>query len=78
MYERPIELRAGEPVRVRILVSGTCCVAYINDCVAMSSRMYDHRAGKWGVYVTEGQATFSQTTMRACGTDRPRRRQRLP
>jgi beta-fructofuranosidase len=58
--ERPLALAAGEPVRLRVLVDDTCVVAYANDKVALSCRMYDHRQGQLRLFVTEGEAQFGR------------------
>jgi beta-fructofuranosidase len=64
MIERPLVLQPGRPVRLRILVDGTCLVAYANDEVALSCRMYDHRSGRLGLFVSEGKARFEDMTVR--------------
>jgi beta-fructofuranosidase len=53
-------------VRFRMLIDGTCVVAYVNDKTALSCRMYDHRAGKLGLFVNEGQAHFSRVIVKRC------------
>ena len=58
VLERPLALAAGEPVRLRVLVEGTVFVAYVNDRIALTARGYNHRAGAWGVFVSEGRASF--------------------
>jgi len=63
MLERPLALSAGTPVRLRVIADGTCLVVYAND-TALSCRMYDHREGALGVFVTEGQADFKQMEMK--------------
>ena len=57
--ERPLDLPAGQPVRLAIYVDGTLCEVYVNNEVAMSARLYNHRAGQWGLFVSEGTATFT-------------------
>jgi len=68
MLERPVEFRRGEPIRLQVLVSGTCLVAYINDRVALSCRMYEHTGGTWGAFVEDGAVEFSSITLRTRGT----------
>jgi beta-fructofuranosidase len=58
MVERPVALPAGQPVRLQVIVDGSVIVAYVNDRVALSARGYDHMAGEWGTFVSEGRATF--------------------
>jgi len=64
MLERPLAIKAGQAIRLRVLVSGTCLVAYANDTVALSCRMYEHRVGRLGLFVTEGRAQFSRVSIR--------------
>jgi len=56
--ERPIEIKPGRH-RLSVLVDGTACVAYLDDKVAMSTRMYDRHGGGIGLFVGEGDATFT-------------------
>ena len=60
MLERPLAMPAGEPVRLRLIADGTNLVVYANDQVALSCRMYNHRQGQFGLFVTEGRAEFSR------------------
>ena len=59
--ERPLTLRAGESVTLKVLVEGTVCEVYAADQVALSLRFYDHRAGSWGVFAQDGTARFTGT-----------------
>lgn len=68
MLERPLNVKAGQPVRLRVLVDGTCVVVYANDLVALSCRMYDHREGRLGLFVAEGEATFDHVSIREGST----------
>ena len=65
MYERPIEIDAGDPIHFSVVVEGTNLVAYINDEVALTSRMYDHPNGSIGLFISEGRAIFSNIIL--CG-----------
>jgi beta-fructofuranosidase len=65
MLERPLSLEAGSPVTLRALVDGSCLVAYLNDRVALSCRMYDHPEGALGLFVREGRVTFRELRCRA-------------
>jgi len=65
MLERPLTMKAGAPVHLTLLVDGTCLVVYADDEVALCCRMYEHRAGGLGLFVTEGAAAFSDITMLA-------------
>jgi beta-fructofuranosidase len=65
MLERPLETRPGVPVKLRVLVDGACLVAYADDRVALSCRLYNSRRGQVGLFVTEGQAVFGSLAARA-------------
>ena len=64
MLERPLATQPGQPVTLRLLVSGSNLVVYANDRVALSCRLYDHRQGNLDLFVTEGEATFLGVTMK--------------
>jgi beta-fructofuranosidase len=58
IIERPLTL-ADNAVRLRVIVEGSVIVVYINDQVALSTRGYEHTSGNYGLFVSEGNATFS-------------------
>jgi beta-fructofuranosidase len=60
--ERPLPETQG-PYHLRVVVDGTICVAYVNDLVAMSARIYDRRAGALGLFVGEGSASFTNVSI---------------
>jgi beta-fructofuranosidase len=64
MVEQPLTMREGHPVRLRIIADGTCVVAYANDEVALSCRMYDHREGGLAAFVAEGQGEFREVAVK--------------
>lgn len=64
VVERPVALEPGRSVQLRLLLDGTCLVAYAGDEVALSCRMYDHRQGDLGLFVTEGKARFRNLKIR--------------
>jgi beta-fructofuranosidase len=59
--ERDIKLTPGTPVSVQVFVEGNKGVAYVNNIVAMNFRAYDISEGNWGVFVTDGSASFRDT-----------------
>ena len=59
IIERPVSLPLNRPIRLRVLIEGSVFVIYINEQVALATRGYDHTAGDYGVYVSEGRASFS-------------------
>lgn len=60
--ERPLR-PAGGRYQLRVVVDGTICVAYVNDEVALSTRIYDRRSGGIGLFVGEGTAEFTHVTI---------------
>ena len=60
--ERPLRPSGGR-YELQVLVEDTICVAYINDEVAMSGRIYDHGAGGLGLFVGEGAAAFTNISI---------------
>lgn len=58
VLEQPLPMVADRPVQLRAIVDGECLVAYADDRVALSCRMYDHPRGPWGLFVREGAARF--------------------
>lgn len=60
--ERPVEIAPGEH-RLSVLVDETACIAYLDDRVAMSARMYDRREGRLGLFVGEGSVAFTDVSV---------------
>jgi beta-fructofuranosidase len=56
--ERPLALEADRAHRLMIIMDCSVCEVYVDDRIAMSTRLYDHATGGWGVFVSEGEATF--------------------
>jgi beta-fructofuranosidase len=61
--ERPFLLQAGEPIEIEVLVDGAVCEVYAGGTVAMSTRMYNHAQGQWGVFAGEGNVRFSDVSL---------------
>lgn len=53
--ERPCDLDPGVHT-IEIIVDGDICVAVLDRCVALSTRIYDRPTGRIGVFVGEGAA----------------------
>ncbi len=56
--ERAVALTPNKPVKLTVLVDDTIGEIYVDDQVAMSTRMYDLKGGSWGIFVQEGAAHF--------------------
>ena len=60
---RDIELTPGVPVHLQVFIDGNMGAAYVNDTIAMNFRCYDFAEGSWGVYASEGNATFKNISI---------------
>jgi len=67
MLERPLTMSPGQPIKLAVIAAGSCLVVYANDQVALSCRLYEHRAGSIGLFVTEGEARFEGTRVAVRG-----------
>ena len=56
--ERPIMLAPHTDYKVRAFVQDTLLEVYVADQMALSARMYDYTGRKFGLFVTEGSASF--------------------
>jgi beta-fructofuranosidase len=65
--ERPLALVPGRPVRLQVLISGSCLVAYADGATALSSRIHLHRSGALGLFASDGPAAFSDLAVRTRG-----------
>jgi len=61
--ERPLALAAGQPIPLKIYIEGSVCEIYVNDTVAMSTRLYNLKAGQWGVFASEGSAVCERAAI---------------
>lgn len=48
-------LPSAEEYHVKIIREGSLCVVYINNQIALSTRLYDHKGKKLGLYVVQGE-----------------------
>jgi len=69
--ERPVKLTPGEPVSLKVLVSGSVYAVYVNDTVALTARGYDLTGGAVGVFASEGSARFSGSRVRTMQVGAP-------
>ena len=61
--DRQLELTPGTPVSLQVFIEGNKGVAYANNVIAMNFRAYDLKGNNWGVFVSEGNATFKDVTI---------------
>jgi beta-fructofuranosidase len=59
LLERPLPMAASKPIRLHLLLDGTCAAAYVDDRVALCCRLYNHREGQLGLFANEGEVEFS-------------------
>lgn len=62
--DRPLAMRPGQPLRFKIIVDKTAVVAYVNDQVALSGRMYLSPFGRCGLFVDGTAVTVRQFVYR--------------
>jgi beta-fructofuranosidase len=62
--QRPLAMAPDEAIRLDVIVDGTCVVAYINDEIALSCRMYQTPGHDLGLFVSEGDAEFNHLKVR--------------
>lgn len=59
LVERPLHINRGESLELKVIVDGSCVVAYANDRVALSCRMYDFSSTGIGLFGSECNVRFS-------------------
>ena len=59
-----VDLTPGSTAHVTVLIDKTIAVIYVNDRIALSTRMYDLRSGGWGPFVIQGKAEFRKITLK--------------
>jgi beta-fructofuranosidase len=50
-------LPEGPEYRIRVFREDDICVIYVYDCVALSTRIYDHRGKSAGIYLVQGSVS---------------------
>lgn len=61
--ERPVDLAPGVH-RLQIHLDHTLCVIVVDDQVALSTRLYDHAAGRVGVFCCDGEIRLVAAELR--------------
>jgi len=56
--ERPIELQPGNDYHIKIFVEGSILEVYLNDEIALSTRMFNYSARRFGLFASEGAVVF--------------------
>lgn len=53
-------LPKADHYHVKIIREGSMCVVYVNDEIALSTRLYNHNGKKLGLYVVQGELQLNQ------------------
>ena len=56
--ERPVHLALDVPHKVRIFVQDTILLCYVDDQIALNTRMYDFTHGYFGLFASGGDVEF--------------------
>ncbi|MCG8369193.1 MAG: GH32 C-terminal domain-containing protein, partial [Proteobacteria bacterium] len=59
--ERSVSLSVGEAVKLKIVIDGSACVVYLDEKVALSTRLYSLDSDQWGAFATNGSAEFADS-----------------
>ena len=57
--ERPFAWQAGKKHHVRIFVQDSILLLYVDDLVALGTRMFDRKGFRFGLFASDGMASFS-------------------
>ena len=57
--ERPLSSKTGECFHVDVIVSGTILEVYVDDRIALGTRMFDITGGNFGLYASDAEANFT-------------------
>lgn len=52
--ERYLKIEPGKDININILLEKDICVIYVNEAIALTTRMYNHQNGNLGIFVTQG------------------------
>lgn len=57
-------LPRADHYRIRLLQEGSICSVYINDRIVLSTRLYDHRGQKAGIYITQREVIIKDLSFK--------------
>ena len=61
--ERPLPKETGDRFHVELLIEGPVLEIYVDDRLAMGTRMIDFSGRRWGLFVCDGSARFDNITL---------------
>jgi len=56
--ERPFKWETGKTYHLRIFVEDSILLMYLDDTIALGTRMYNRKHNRFGLFVSEGSAAF--------------------
>lgn len=62
--ERPFKWEAGKTYHLRIFVEDSVLLLYLDDTMALGTRMYNRKNGRFGLFVSEGSASFENICLK--------------
>jgi beta-fructofuranosidase len=62
--ERPFTWEAGKTYHLRIFIEDSILLLYLDDTIALGTRMCDRKNGRFGLFVSEGSATFENISLK--------------
>jgi beta-fructofuranosidase len=68
MVERalnPNQFSWEKPITIQLLIHGTVAEVFVNDRVALVTRIYDHKDGNVGLFVEHGEARFNDISFKS-------------
>jgi hypothetical protein len=60
---RPLPMKPGDRIRVKVALDGNAAVACVNDDVCLSTRMYDRRENTFGIWSDTVGSEFANVTL---------------
>ena len=73
LLTRPWSPRPDGMVQLRVFIHGTAFEAFVDDQIAVSSRIYEHAGGKLALEFVDGAGVFSSLLLRRFQNDSPPR-----
>jgi len=68
---RPLKIQPGDWITVKVALDGDAAVACINDSVCLSTRIYDRRENKFGIWSDAAGPEFANIMLRSPSTSQP-------
>ena len=60
----PVSLEPGKEYKIKMVMEGSVCVVYINDQVALTSRIYSMNNRFWGLFARKGSVRFKDISLK--------------